>query len=141
MNNEKILENLLEPRAAAYYTKAFARVHKYGWAVPSWNWGCFFFSGFWMLYRKLGLLWFLYIVILAAASRFIVAEYGVIGFYFFYVAFAKVLLPMYVNAYMYWRVGKYIRKAHASGSDPTSAAHRYALASISHVASDNPKVI
>lgn len=140
MINKQALENLLEPRAAKYYAKVFDRIEKHGWLIPTWNWGCFFFSGFWMLYRKLGVTWFLYIVVLALVSRFLVVEYGFNGFYFFYLPFAKIFIPMYANAYMYWKVSKYTKKIYAKNGDPTSIEHRYALASISQASADNPKI-
>lgn len=141
MIDERILENLLEQKAAKYYAKSFASIEKKGWLVPTWNWGCFFFSGFWMLYRKLGLAWFLYITVLGLAGRFFLAEFGITGFYVFYAVFAKFLIPMYANAYMYRRVRKYIRRLQINGDNPMSAEYRHVLASITSASKDNPRIL
>lgn len=140
MNNEKILNNLFEPKAAKYYGNKFRQIEKQGWLMPTWNWGCFLFSGLWMLYRKLPSLWFLYIFILFPAIQIFYVSYGAVGFYFYYLFIAKIVFPMYANAYMYWKANRFINKTRIKGDDPASTKYRYALASISSGSENNPNI-
>jgi hypothetical protein len=57
----------------SYYRLAFARMQQHGTMASGWNWVAFFFTSWWLIYRRLWSTWFayqlawiLFIIILAA---------------------------------------------------------------------------
>ena len=98
-----------------YYLKQFAAFDEQGGGFyPSWNWAAFFFSAFWVQYRKLhGLFWALLLVALFIAigqSSEILGVTFLVG--------CPLGLGAYGNAFYYRRAKKIIAKAHTQAPDP-----------------------
>ena len=68
----------LGPESRDYYLSRFARFDERGRVGPSWHWPAFFFTFFWMIYRKLWLPAFAYIAIsgpIAITARLCAGNY------------------------------------------------------------------
>ncbi len=100
-----------------YYLKRFASFDEQGGGFyPSWNWAAFFFSAFWVQYRKLyGLFWALLLIFVLGPIA-IGQSFEILGI-LFYVA-CSIGLGAYANAFYYRRTKKIIAKAHTQQPDP-----------------------
>lgn len=100
-----------------YYLKHFAAFDEQGGGFyPSWNWAAFFFSAFWVQYRKLyGLFWTLLLVALLALTA-IGRSFEILGVTF--LVACLIGLGAYANAFYYRRTKKIISKAHTASVDP-----------------------
>jgi len=93
-----------------YYLNQFAAFDEQGGGFyPSWNWAAFFFSAFWLQYRKLyGLFWALLLVVLLALTA-IDRSFEILGVTF--LVACLIGIGAYANAFYYRRSKKILAKA------------------------------
>lgn len=114
-------EAALGYKNTAHYLPVFSRFDAEG-ISPSWNWPAFFFSFYWLLYRKMwgyaAAYFFLPIPlgmiygVLAATGEIGAVLGGIIN-----LGVAFVLVPMYANALLYGRMRKWIAEIMSTRPD------------------------
>ncbi len=113
----ELYEVIIGTERTDYYLKRFSSFDARGGGFyPSWNWAAFFFSAFWVQYRKLHGLFGVLLLIFVLGLIAINGSLEVLGISF-YVA-CLISLGAYANAFYYWRTKKVIAKAHVRQPDP-----------------------
>ena len=130
-SNDALIEAYIGPYNKSYYLRAFERIRTRGQA--GWHWPAMFATSGWLLYRKMWLYGFLYIIVLPVVHMVLTALVSgaageTVGNWFWfstYVAIAFVLAPLLANR-LYYRHAQ--RKLAALESSSASHEQQLALA-------------
>ena len=110
---EEYLEAAIGYRNSEYYLRKFrAFRNDEGWV--SWNWPAFFFSLFWLLYRKMWAYAGIYFVsqyVLAGVTLLFISHYWLWGsLWLIYYVTILITFPLYANGLYYWHLQNKIDK-------------------------------
>ncbi len=111
-----------------YYRSKFERFDNTG-SKKSWNWVSFFFTWPWLLYRKMWLNFFLYILafpivllVISSVSMMILGAVGAIVYYVLAIGFSFVIVPIISNWLYYSHARKKIAAIETAGLQGTDRA-------------------
>ena len=124
-NNYK---TLLGPKNTNYYLSKFSSFDN-GGSTISWNWPAFFLNFYWLLYRKMWLFAFLYLLSLLPIQ--IIAETGILpemAITLVHIVAIFILFPMYANAIYHYHINKKLETIYTEHPDANSESRAYALA-------------
>lgn len=117
------------PKNQSYYLNQFTRFDNQGEIGVSWHWPAFFFTFYWLLYRKMwrpAIIYFFLPYLVMFPAGFIAGLTGHAGgmiisiIYLIYMAGIFLLPPMYANALYYKHCKKQIAKAGATSPERQS---------------------
>lgn len=132
---DNLIGAYLGPRNAHYYQTRFAKFDS-GQGYASWNWPAFFFTWFWLAYRKMWGLFFAYwlllpivMVVLSIALGAVAGPAAGTAFYYsMYGAIAFIVVPIYANKLYFNHANGKIAKV--SGTSMSSEQQALELARI-----------
>jgi len=142
MDSKEIYRILMGDKEYEKYKDRLEKLSKGGRCFPSWNWGAFFFGGFWLLYRKRSGLFLIYWLIVSIVTSigfhlggFVV--YGLVP----YLVVSKAIFPCYANQVIYIRLEQVVRRIQ-SHPDPAECAEHFRLSfsTIRDPAPGNPRL-
>ncbi len=130
-SNDELVQAYIGPYNKSYYLRVFEKIRNSGSA--GWHWPAMFATSGWLLYRKMWLYAFLYILVLPLVHVILTTTVSLvagdaIGTWFWfstYVAIGFVLAPMFANRLYFRHVN---RKTEALGAAGASHEQQVALA-------------
>ena len=130
-SNDALIEAYIGPYNKSYYLRAFGRIR--GGGQATWHWPALFATSAWLLYRKMWLYAFVYIVLLPVVHLILTSLVAmaagdtISGWFWFstYFAIAFLLAPLLANRFYYRHV---TTKVAALGTTGTTHEQQMALA-------------
>ena len=97
-----------------YYAKQFTKLNEKSNAL-SWNWACFFFGPFWMIYRKMFANGLVVLALYIIAS--LLGTYTSNNYFYYFITLMSVTLPVFANKAYYSYYKKISKKAEGFSND------------------------
>lgn len=105
---------IIKDSKKGYYAKQFTKLDENS-KVLSWNWACFFFGPFWMIYRKMFANGLVVLALYIIAS--LLGTYTSNNYFYYFIALMSVTLPVFANKAYYSYYKKISKKAEGFSND------------------------
>ena len=114
MEEKEVISEIPMDTKKSYYAKQFAKLNEKSNAL-SWNWACFFFGPFWMIYRKMFANGLVILALYIIAN--ILGMYTSNNYFYYFITLMSVALPVFANKAYYTYYKKVSKKSESLSSD------------------------